>query len=236
MGMKSDTTGTVKRLRFLVVVLLVSNLALGLVSFYFLRSIDQAYSQVIDRSLPTLNHLRAIAAEGASITRSLTFAQSAPLGERRTSYLNKAAHSLSSCSEHLTKSLVDLKPQVNDADMVRLGQAWKDFSERSAKTLDSARQSTDQKSISGEFSGMLRELRMAQEELLARVSQIGDMVAQSNLKQSDAVSDSAEQHRKILLGLGGWPIAALAVIAVIVAVVLLTMVVLAYRLGQVDEP
>lgn len=236
MGMKSDTTGTVKRLRFLVVVLLLSNVALGLVSFYFLRSIDQAYTQLIDRSLPTLNHLRGVATEAASITRSLTFAQSAAAGEKRQAYEAKARQSLQLCTSHFRESLEELKSQIGAEDLQRLQHTWRDFEERTGKTLEAVVQSGDAKTVAGEFSRMLRELRMAQEELMARVSQASDAVAQSNLKQSDAVANSAEQHRKILLGLGGWPIAALAVIASIVAIVLLTMVILAYRLGQVDEP
>lgn len=235
MGMKSDTTGTVKRLRFLVVVLLFSNVALGLVSFYFLRSIDQAYTQLIDRSLPTLNHLRGVATEAASITRSLTFAQSASAGERRTAYEQKARQSLTLCASHFKESAEELKSQITGEEMVRMEHAWRDFEERTGKALDTVRQAGDSKAVAGDFPRMLRELRMAQEEFMARVSQASDVVAQSNLKQSDVVASSADQHGKILLGLGGWPIAALAIIAAIVAVVLLTMVILAYRLGQVDE-
>lgn len=58
------------RVKFwLMIGLLVSNLAVGLLSLYVLRSVDQRYAQLLDRSVPTLNSLRTLTRELSGVQR-----------------------------------------------------------------------------------------------------------------------------------------------------------------------
>jgi hypothetical protein len=58
-----------RRVRFwLVVGLLASNLAVGILSLFFLRSVNQRYALLFERSIPVVNNLR-------TLTRELSFVQ-----------------------------------------------------------------------------------------------------------------------------------------------------------------
>src|SRR5205814_8803362 len=57
-----DQSSTLRQLKLLVVVLVLSNIGLGIFSFYLLRSVDRTYSDLIDRSVPVLNDLQTLTA------------------------------------------------------------------------------------------------------------------------------------------------------------------------------
>ncbi|MBI2513624.1 MAG: MCP four helix bundle domain-containing protein [Opitutae bacterium] len=58
------------RLKFwLMIGLLASNLAVGLLSLYVLRNVNQRYAHLLDRSVPTLNGLRTLSRELSAVQR-----------------------------------------------------------------------------------------------------------------------------------------------------------------------
>lgn len=58
------------RLKFwLMIGLLVSNLAVGLLSLYVLRNVNERYTHLLDRSVPTLNGLRTLSRELSAVQR-----------------------------------------------------------------------------------------------------------------------------------------------------------------------
>lgn len=58
------------RLRFvLILALLASNLLVGVFSLLFLRSMDQRYAALFDRSVPLINHLRTLTRELGTVQR-----------------------------------------------------------------------------------------------------------------------------------------------------------------------
>lgn len=59
-----------RRVRFwLVVGLLVSNLGVGILSLYFLRSVNQRYAILFERSIPVVNNLRTLTRELGVVQR-----------------------------------------------------------------------------------------------------------------------------------------------------------------------
>ncbi len=59
-----------RRVRFwLVVGLLVSNLAVGILSLFFLRSVNERYALLFERSIPVVNNLRTLTRELGGIQR-----------------------------------------------------------------------------------------------------------------------------------------------------------------------
>src|SRR6266550_34403 len=65
-----DGASTVRQLKILVYVLVLSNIALGALGFYFLRTIDRKYSSLIDQMVPTLNDLQTLTAVSVGAMRS----------------------------------------------------------------------------------------------------------------------------------------------------------------------
>lgn len=58
------------RLRFvLILALLASNLLVGVLSLFFLRSMDQRYSALLNRSIPVINNLRTLTRELSAVQR-----------------------------------------------------------------------------------------------------------------------------------------------------------------------
>jgi hypothetical protein len=58
------------RLRFvLILALLASNLLVGVLSLFFLRSMDQRYAALLDRSVPAINSLRTLTRELSAVQR-----------------------------------------------------------------------------------------------------------------------------------------------------------------------
>src|ERR1700730_5384418 len=51
-----------RQLKIVIALLVLSNIALGGFSFYFLRAIDRKYSDLIDRAVPTLNDMQTLTA------------------------------------------------------------------------------------------------------------------------------------------------------------------------------
>lgn len=59
-----------RRTRFwLVVGLLISNLAVGILSLFFLRSVNQRYALLFERSIPVVNNLRTLTREMSGVQR-----------------------------------------------------------------------------------------------------------------------------------------------------------------------
>src|SRR5882762_4845709 len=58
------------RLRFiLILALLASNLLVGVFSLFFLRSMEQRYAALFDRSVPLINNLRTLTRELSGVQR-----------------------------------------------------------------------------------------------------------------------------------------------------------------------
>src|SRR6478735_12798205 len=59
-----------RRIRFwLVVGLLIANLAVGILSLFFLRSVNQRYALLFERSIPVVNNLRTLTRELGLVQR-----------------------------------------------------------------------------------------------------------------------------------------------------------------------
>ena len=61
---------TLRNLKVLVVLLVVSNLFIGALGFYLLRSVDRRYSALIGRVVPALNDLRQVMSDTVTAMRS----------------------------------------------------------------------------------------------------------------------------------------------------------------------
>ena len=53
---------TVRQLKWLVAILIASNIGLGLFSVYVLREVDRNYSTLVTQAVPSLNELQTLTA------------------------------------------------------------------------------------------------------------------------------------------------------------------------------
>src|SRR6185295_13279972 len=66
----SDSAAIVRQLKTLVVLLILSNVALGVLGFFLLRAIDRNYSVLIEQSVPVLNGLHTLTTSASDAMRS----------------------------------------------------------------------------------------------------------------------------------------------------------------------
>src|SRR5436309_7041891 len=80
----SRRASTVRQLKLLVVLLLLSNIALGAFGFYSLRTVDRKYSRLISDTVPALNDLEEVATASVSAMRNTNpVLYGAPSGSRK---------------------------------------------------------------------------------------------------------------------------------------------------------
>ena len=224
--MNADMAVGVKRLKLLIGILAVSNLVLGVLSFNFLVALDADYNELIDRSLPTINHLRAMTSESSLIHRSLTFALSAPQPDRRAGYLKVAEQALAKEEKHVRDVTPVLDAELGAETVARLKKAHELYSARSSALMALLREGKPQ-----EAGDRVREMREALDAFMTTVANIADTFAQRSQDEGDLVSANVRKHGTIVLGLGGWPLVVAATLAGLIVVVLGLMINLARQLN-----
>ena len=65
-----EQSATVRQLKLLVIVLVLSNVGLGVFSFYLLRTLDRRYTELFDHSVPVLNDLQTLTARAMQAMRA----------------------------------------------------------------------------------------------------------------------------------------------------------------------
>ena len=224
--MSADVSIGVKRLKLLIGILVVSNLVLGVLSFRFLVTLDADYNELIDRSLPTINHLRGMTSESSVAHRSLTFALSAQQPERQAGYLKTAEQALAKEERHIRDVTPVLDAELGAETVARLKKAHELYAARSSALMALLREGKPQ-----EAGDRVREMREALDAFMTTVANIADTFAQRSQDEGDLVSANVRKHGTIVLGLGGWPLVVAATLAGLIVVVLGLMINLARQLN-----
>ena len=224
--MNADVSVGVKRLRLLIGILAVSNLVLGVLSFRFLVTLDADYNELIDRSLPTINHLRGMTSESSVAHRSLTFALSAQQPERQAGYLKTSEQALGKEERHIRDVTPVLDAELGAETVARLKKAHDLYYAQSSALVTLLRDGKRQ-----EAGDRVREMRDALDAFMTTVADIADAFAQRSQDEGDLVSASVRKHGTIVLGLGGWPLAIAGALTFLIVIVLGLMITLARQLS-----
>jgi CHASE3 domain sensor protein len=224
--MNADVSVGVKRLRLLIGILAVSNLVLGVLSFRFLVTLDADYNELIDRSLPTINHLRGMTSESSVAHRSLTFALSAQQPERQAGYLKTSEQALGKEERHIRDVTPVLDAELGAETVARLKKAHDLYYAQSSALVTLLREGKRQ-----EAGDRVREMRDALDAFMTTVADIADAFAQRSQDEGDLVSANVRKHGTIVLGLGGWPLAIAGALTLLIVIVLGLMINLARQLS-----
>lgn len=205
------------RLRFvLILALLASNLLVGVMSLLFLRSMDQRYGALLDRSVPPINSLRTLTRELGGVQR---------LARRVVDPDNEAAWK-------------DLLPQMDE-----LGNAAKAHArELSAMDLfKDSRHVAALRRISGEYddkadqflllvrAGKLTEanqfntavLRPCYDRYQVVLDAAADYVQRQGADLRDRYAEDSRLFGGFLLAFAGWPLLAAAVLIVVMGLLVI---------------
>ncbi len=201
------------RIRFvLILALLGSNLLVGVLSLYFLRSMDQRYSVLFDRSVPLLNNLRTLTRELGGVQR-LARRISDPKNEADWSALlrqmdeasnNAKAHGLEISSMDLLKETRHL------GAMVRLSREYDDKVDRFL-VLARAQKIVEANQFNAEV------LRPAYDRYMDVLDNVANYVEREGSDLRVRYAEDSRMFGGFLLAFAGWPLLAAGVIIVVMA-------------------
>jgi hypothetical protein len=217
----------VRRLKLLVALLLLSNIALGGFGFYFLHTINRRYSELIDRTLPTLTDLRSLAAETTQAMRKTNPSVFVQPKEDRSKLLAQGRLALETdrnARENLLRRDSVVGSQDDQSAMRAAGDAFDKTAAGvlnliEANRMDEAERARDQ------------SLRGSYDRYLEKTTEAANRVESSSLKASDNLSSQTSQLSKVMLGLGGWPllIPVILLLSTLVFVILLALNVYSFK-------
>lgn len=201
------------RIRFvLILALLASNLLVGVLSLFFLRSMDQRYSTLFDRSVPLINNLRTLTRELGSVQR-LARRISDPTNEPHWASLlplmtdgsnDAKAHALEISRMELLKETPHLRA------MARLSQEYDD-------KVDGFLALVQAQKIPQANQYNIDVLRPAYDRYMDVLDTVANYVEREGSDTRVRYAADSRLFGGFLLAFAGWPLLAAAVIIVVMA-------------------
>jgi hypothetical protein len=215
------------RLKFwLMIGLLVSNLAVGLLSLYVLRNVNERYTHLLDRSVPTLNGLRTLSRELSGVQR-LARRIIDPDNERAWSDLPPQMEQTSNLAQRHARDIA--QAEVFDQTPFRgaLERYSQDYDEkvdtflamaRAKKLEEASRYNTD-------------VLRPAHDLYQNTLDDAADHVQQQGRDLRDRYAEDSRFFGSLLLAFAGWPLLAGLAAVFVMAVLIVGLLVSVFAPG-----
>ncbi|HET7537582.1 MAG TPA: MCP four helix bundle domain-containing protein [Candidatus Didemnitutus sp.] len=200
--------------RFWVIAsLLVANLAVGVVSLYFLRGVNAHYAGLFEHGIPVVNSLRTLTREQTALQRAARVASESQDESDFNELLAQIESSIGRVRDHATGiSTAALLRGTKHADALLV--ASRDYETRVNQFLLIAR--TEKQAAAGRFNNEV--LRPAYD----RMQLVLDDAATYLEEQGSNLRDRYTQESRFFGGLSlastGWPIAAGLVVMVVLGV------------------
>jgi hypothetical protein len=205
------------RLRFvLFLALLASNLLIGVISLLYLRSMEQRYATLFDRSVPIVNHLRTLTRELGSVQR-LARRISDPGNEPAwAELLPRMADESDQAQKHAIEisGLGSLGQSPHAAIISRTGQ---DYDEKVDRFLAMAR--------AGQIADLNRynseTLRPAYDKYMDALDATGKYVEREGSDLRARYAQDSRLFGGFLLAFAGWPLLAMGIIVLVMALLVI---------------
>jgi len=190
-----------RQLKILVVILIISNIGLGLFGIYVLRSVDRKYSALIHQTVPPINELQTLTAWSVDAMRS-TNPSLFPTSADGSSRAVQQAQSLIERDRELrTRALqrewLGLKPGEG-RDLLEAGDAFTRDSLEILHLFETGRNAE---------AGQRREavLRPAFDRYVASLTKTADALEAESLRTSGRLTEQTGSISHLMLGMASWP-------------------------------
>ncbi len=219
-----------RNLKLLVLVLLLSNVGLGVLSFFLLRAVDARYTDLLDRTVPLLNDLQTLTAKSVEAMRGTnpeeiekkTGSRSVIIGNGLAGVANDRAMREKALAKEWPAELAGGHDEVRKAGEQFTRLCEEVLGLQAAGNRDGAKQARDER------------LRPAFDRYLDVLTKTADLVEEHSGKTNNQYSGRTGNFSKIVLGIGSWPV--LAVIALLVFTALfIGVLMLAFRGRDLSE-
>jgi hypothetical protein len=215
------TGSVVRQLKLLILLLLISNIALGGFGFYLLRAIDRNYSLLINRSVPILNGLQTVTARATEAMRSTnpnllteTKIPSAEVAVRARVAMER---------DQTVRNNVLSRNWVENAEALRekIREAGQTF-DRAAADVISILETND---VAGANQKRETDLRPAYNRYVDATTEAAELLQNKSLETSDGLSVQTANFSKVMLSLGTWPMIILGIFLLFTAVFVISVLI-----------
>lgn len=219
------------RLKFwLMIGLLVSNLAVGLLSLYVLRSVNQGYANLLDRSVPTLNALRTLTRELSGVQR-LARRIVDPDNERAWAELLPQMRDSSDLAKAHALDLSTAESLAGSPLRGTIERLSKDYDQR----VDAFLALAQEKKLDEANRYNNDALRPIYDAYLNALDDAADLVQQQGRNLRDRYAEDSRFFGSLLLAFAGWPLLAGLAAVFIMAVLIVGLLVSVFAPGLMSR-
>lgn len=226
-----DQSATVRQLKLLVIVLVLSNIGLGLFAFFLLRTIDRQYSDLIGRSVPVLNGLQTLTATSMQAMRATNPLLFEGAGGQRPQRVQEAAVAFAA-DRDARKALLTSEWAAAEAERAQLQGAGEGFTQLGSELLAHL--------AAGRMAeaARLREVRLrpAFDRYVAIASKAADVLEAESRRLNDTVSAKTGSMSTVVLGVASWPLVVLVALLLLTALFVVVLMVLFRGREMSDMP
>ena len=228
----SDQAASLRNLKRLVVILIASNIALGVFSVYLLRTVDRRYTELLDRSVPVLNDLQTLTAESVSAMRGTGPALFAATEKNRAALLQSAQAALKEDREFRNRLVrgdwLSSKPK-GKLNFQQAGEAFTKDSLEVLRLLEAG---------NAEEASRLRDnvVRPEFDHYLDAITKVADDLEAESLQTNSDYTARTNSLTTVVLGVAGWPLLVFGVLLVLVAVLVVAMMIAFRGKDLADAP
>lgn len=217
----NDHASSLRNLQLLVVVLVVSNILIGILSVYLLRSVDRRYSELVGRTVPALNDLRELMTRTVEAMRSTNPMNFRAPNGRTDEALRNVHRKLDSARTFQTITLKDDQLSADKALGRSILETGTEFEQAGAAIL----RLYDEGRI-GEVAPIRDEKFLpAFDRYVAAIGAAADAIEATSLAASQEYSTKTSRLSTVVMGVASWPVVIVVVLLVLTAVFVLAMMI-----------
>jgi hypothetical protein len=217
----NDQAATLRNLKVLVVLLVLSNILVGLLGVYLLRAVDKRYSELVGRSVPVLNDLRELMTDTVAAMRATNPRNFSGPDSNEPAVVEAMKTSLQKAVKFRDDLLENgsLKEELTDQEALRKTGAAFAASVTEVMQIYSTGRRAD-------------GVRMREEKLLpsfdqhmAAIGRAADAVEANSLGISRDYTSRTNSLSTIVLGVASWPVIVLFGLLLLTAVFVIAMMI-----------
>ena len=228
----NDQAASLRNLKLLAVLLVVSNLLIGGFSFYVLRGVDQRYSELVGHSVPVLNDLRELMSDTVAAMRATNPRNFSVPGANPAQALQLAREKLATAQKSRGEILrvADVAANAEDVDAIqKLGGEFEGIAQEILKNYATGKSAEVPR---------LRDERLLPtfDDYLAAIGRTADRIESTSLSTSKGYSTKTNTLSAVVLSIASWPVLVLVALLLVTAVFVVVMMVAFRGKDLADAP
>jgi hypothetical protein len=217
-----EPSSTIRQLKLLVVVLVLSNIGLGIFGFYLLRSVDRTYSDLIDQSVPVLNDLQTLTALAVSGMRGTNPRLFTDTGGNREEIIEASRAALANDRALRNKLLQVEWVTGENAERAHFRVAGEAFSRTATQVLADYAAGEDPIGVRRRDD----QLRPEFDRYLSAITRAADVLQAESSRQNSSLSARAGSVSTMVPGIASWPVILLLGLLTLTAIFVLVLMML----------